>query len=339
MAKHTGGTELPAHATGGDLAEGLQQIRLGTTATKKPVGVPLKERIRRHSELYILFIPVALVYLVFRYWEIALGFVAVFREMRIGQGIWESPFVGMRNFQMIFENPNVVRTIRNTIEISLYRLFWGFAPPIILAVVFHDMVWMRFKRISQTLVYLPHFFSWVVIYGMVFALFSTGTGFINVLLENLGFQRVEFLLSTRWFRPILIGSDIWKTMGWGSILYMAALTNVDPGLYEAAVIDGAGPLKRIRHISIPSILPVIAFVLTLTIGNILRAGGEQILIFYNEAVFEVADVIETWVVRVGLGRFQFGVGIAVGLFQSVVGLILIVIGNYVSRKVAGRGIW
>lgn len=309
----------------------------GTQQELVPRG--LWERMKRHAELYLLFLPVALVYIIFRYWDISLGFIAVFKEMRVGQDVWASPWVGLDNFRMIFANPNVVRTIRNTIEISLLRLLFGFAPPIILAIIFHDLVWVRFKRVAQTLVYLPHFFSWVVLYGLVFALFSTGSGLINNLLAALGFQRVEFLLSTGWFRPILIGSDIWKSMGWGSILYMAALTNVDPGLYEAAVIDGAGPLKRIRHISIPSILPVIAFVLTLTIGNILRAGGEQILIFYNEAVFEVADVIETWVVRVGLGRFQFGVGIAVGLFQSVVGLILIVIGNSVSRRLAGRGIW
>jgi putative aldouronate transport system permease protein len=307
--------------------------------SRELVKVPLRERIRKHRELYILFIPVALVFIVFRYWEIVLGFIAVFKEMRIGQGLWESPWVGLRNFRMIFENPNVIRTIRNTVEISLLRLVFGFAPPILLAIIFHDLVWVRFKRVAQTLVYLPHFFSWVVVYGLVFSLFSTGSGLINSTLAALGLDRIEFLMSTRWFRPILIGSDIWKTMGWGSILYMAALTNVDPGLYEAAVIDGAGPVRRVIHISIPSILPVIAFVLTLTIGNILRAGGEQILIFYNEAVFEVADVIETWVVRVGLGRFQFGVGIAVGLFQSIVGLMLILVGNAVSRKATGRGIW
>lgn len=339
MVRPTVGTDTPGTPTGEMQAEAVHGMQAGSIETIKPLGVPLKERIRRHAELYILFIPVALIYFVFRYFEIGLGFVAVFREMRIGQGVFDSPWVGLDNFRTIFADPNIFRTIRNTIEISVLRLIFGFFPPMILAIIFHDLVWRRFKRVAQTLVYLPHFFSWVVLYGMVFALFSTGTGLINVMLSNLGFQRIEFLLSTSWFRPILIGSDIWKSMGWGSILYMAALTNVDPGLYEAAVMDGAGPLRRIRHISIPSILPVIAFVLILSIGNILRESGEQILIFYNEAVFEVADVIETWVVRVGLGRFRYGVGIAVGLFQSVVGLILIVTGNFISRKLVGWGIW
>ncbi len=339
MAKPAVGTGTQGSPTGDVHAEAAAGMQAGSVETYKPLGVPLKERLRRHWELYMLFIPVALIYIVFRYFEIGLGFIAVFREMRIGQGVFDSPFVGLENFRTIFDDPNIVRTIRNTIEISLLRLVFGFFPPMILAIIFNDLVLRRFKRISQTLVYLPHFFSWVVLYGMVFALFSTGTGVINVLLSNLGFERIEFLLSTRWWRPILIGSDIWKSMGWGSILYMAALTNVDPGLYEAAVIDGAGPLRRVRHISIPSILPVIAFVLILSIGNILRESGEQVLIFYNQAVFEVADVIETWVVRVGLGRFRYGVGIAVGLFQSVVGLILIVTGNFVSKKLVGWGIW
>ena len=229
--------------------------------------------------------------------------------------------------------------IRNSVEISVLRIVVGFAPPIILAIMFHDMVLPWFKKTTQTIVYTPHFFSWVVIWGMVFAVFSTGTGLINNLIEWLGFERVEFLLSKRWFRPILIGSALWKELGWGTILYLAALATVDPQLYEAAVLDGAGPLKRIRYVTLPSILPVVTFVLCINLGHLLLAGYEQVLLFYNSAVYEVADIIETWIYRVGLSRQQFSIGTAMGLFQSFIGMILILASNFLAKRYTGRGIW
>ena len=237
----------------------------------------LGRRIVEHRTLFLLFIPVLVYYVLLRYWPISLAWIIAFKDLKLGLGIVNSPWVGLQNFREIFSDPDILRVIRNSVEISVLRIVVGFAPPIILAIMFHDMVLPWFKKTTQTIVYIPHFFSWVVIWGMVFAVFSTGTGLINNLIEWLGFERVEFLLSKRWFRPILIGSALWKELGWGTILYLAALATVDPQLYEAAVLDGAGPLKRIRYVTLPSILPVVTFVLCINLGHLLagrlRAGA------------------------------------------------------------------
>jgi putative aldouronate transport system permease protein len=229
--------------------------------------------------------------------------------------------------------------IRNTIEIGMLRIVFGFVPPILLAILFHDMAIAWFKKTTQTIVYIPHFFSWVIIWGIVFAVFATGNGLINNIRSFVGLERMEFLLSQGAFRPILIGSAIWKELGWGTIIYLAALSTVDPQLYDAAVIDGAGPIARIRHITFPTILPVVSFVLCLNFGFVLYAGGEQVLLFYNPAVYEVGDIIDTWIYRVGLRQLELSLGAAMGLFQSFFGVLTVVAANYVARRYTGRGIW
>jgi putative aldouronate transport system permease protein len=299
----------------------------------------LSQRIVDHRVLYLLFVPVAAYYILIRYWPIALSWIVSFKDLKIGLGVWNSAWVGLRNFHDIFTDNEILRVIRNSLEISLLRIGVGFLPPIVLAILFHDLSTRWFRKAAQTVVYIPHFFSWVVIYGLVFALFSTGTGLVNNAMEALGLKRVEFLLSAGAFRPILIGSALWKELGWGTIIYLAALSTVDPELYEAAVLDGAGPIKRIIHITFPSILPVVTFVLCINLGFILFAGGEQVLLFYNPAVYQVADIIDTWVYRVGLARMQFSIGTAVGLFQSFIGVATIVAANAVAKRFTGRGIW
>jgi putative aldouronate transport system permease protein len=299
----------------------------------------LGERMWDHRTLYLLFLPVLAYYILIRYWPIALAWIVSFKDLKIGLGIWNSKWVGLANFRDIFMDSEILRVIKNSFEISLLRLGFGFLPPIVLAIVFHDMNSQWFKKATQTVVYIPHFFSWVVIYGIVFAIFSTGTGLVNNVFAALGLERVEFLMNKHAFRPILIGSAIWKELGWSTIIYLAALSTVDPQLYEAAVLDGAGPLKRIRYITLPSILPVITFVLCINLGFILFAGGEQILLFYNNAVYDVADIIDTWVYRVGLARMQFSIGTAVGLFQSFFGMITIIVANALAKRYTGRGIW
>lgn len=299
----------------------------------------LGERIRAHAVLYLLFTPVLLYFVLIRFWPIALSVIVSFKDLRLGLGIWNSPWIGFQNFQKIFSDPEILNVIKNTIEISLLRLGVGFIPPIFLAIMFHDMNTRWFKRTTQTIVYIPHFLSWVVIYGLVFALFATGTGFINNVIRFFGGDSVEFLLNKRAFRPLLVGSALWKGLGWGTIIYLAALSGVDPGLYEAAIIDGAGPLKRIRHITFPSILPVVTFVFTITLGFLLFAGGEQVLLFYNYAVYDVADIIDTWIYRVGLSRFQLSIGTAMGFIQSTFGMVLLIVANYLARRYTDRGIW
>jgi putative aldouronate transport system permease protein len=300
---------------------------------------PIWKKIKQHRALYLMFLPVVLYYLVFRYWPIGLAWIVAFKDLKLGSGVFESAWVGFDNFRVMFEDPEIVNVLYNTVEISFLRIVVGFVPPIVLAIMLHDLASKKLRVWIQSAVYIPHFFSWVIIYGIVFAFFSTGTGFVNNILEGLGFSRFEFFLSEGWFRPLLIGSALWKEIGWSTIIYLAALSTVDPQLYEAAAIDGAGPMKRIWAITLPSILPVITFVLCINLGSILFAGGEQILLFYNKAVLDTADVIETWVYREGLSRLQFSVGTAVGLFQSVIGLFFIVAGNALSKRYTGRGIW
>lgn len=295
--------------------------------------------IKRHRLLYVMFLPVFVYFILLRYWPIVLSWIVAFKDLKIGAGVFNSKWVGLQNFQIIFSDPDLLKVIQNTFEISFLRLLFGFVPPILLAIFFHDLVAEKYKKVCQTLVYIPHFFSWVIIYGFVFAFFSTGPGFVNNVISMFGYEKIDFLVSTNWFRPILIGSGVWKELGWGTIIYMAAMSTIDVSQYEAAKIDGAGPLSRIIHITFPSILPVISFVLSINLGFILFAGGEQILLFYNSSVYDVADVIDTWVYRIGLGSMRYSIGTAVGLFQSFIGMIMILISNYLSKRFTGNGIW
>lgn len=296
-------------------------------------------RASRYLSLYLLFIPIVAYLVVFRYWPILSGFILSLKDYKIAEGILGSPFIGLENYLKVFSHPQILRALHNTIEISLLRLAVGFFPPILLAILLYDMVLVRLRKAYQTLLFVPHFFSWVVVFGIVTALFSRSTGLVNHLLTLFGQPGVDFLLSKAWFRPILVGSAIWKEVGWSTIIYTAALTGIDRELYEAAAIDGAGPIRRIRYISIPGIMPIITFVLVISVGGILRAGGEQILLFYNNATLPVADVLETWTLRIGLGQFQYNLGNTVGIIQSTIGLVLVIITNSVSRRYFGRSIW
>lgn len=313
----------------------LPKVKLKREPEKK---LSLKKALSKYWSLYIILAIIMLYYVIFNYIPIIMGVIISFKKMRIGSNISRAPWVGLDNYIYVLKDPEIWNVVKNTLQISVLRLFWGFWPPIVLAICIFDLMSVRFKKISQTIVYIPYFFSWVIVYGIVFAFFS-GNGLINSFLGILGFEHVDFLMSTNAFRPMLIGSQIWKGVGWGTILYFAALTNVNPELYEAAKIDGAGPLTRIRVITLPTIMPIITFSLIMALGSILNNDFEQILMFYNPAVYEVADIIDTWVYRVGLGKMQYGIGSAVGLMKAFISLILIVSANSISKKTSGRGMW
>ncbi len=297
-----------------------------------------KKSFAKYKSLYIIMFIVMLYYFVFHYIPIFMGAAISFKELKVGSSISAAKWVGMQNYKFIFTDSDVLRVISNTLEISVLRLLWGFWPPIVLAIAIFDIIDVTYKKVCQTIVYVPHFFSWVIVYGIVFAFFSSN-GIVNILMKNLNQDGIPFLTSKNWFRPLLVGSQIWKSMGWGTILYFAALTNVDPQLYEASKIDGAGPLKRIQVITIPAIMPIIVFNLILSLGYILNNDFEQILMFYNAAVYDVADIIETWVYRIGIGKRQYSIGSAVSILKAGISLILIVGCNYAARKVAGRSLW
>lgn len=304
----------------------------------KESKLTILQSIKKYKSLYIIMFIIMSYYFVFHYIPIFMGVAISFKELKVGSTIIGAPWVGVENFRYIFSDPDILNVIMNTLEISVMRLLWGFWPPIILAIAIFDIINVKYKKICQTIVYVPHFFSWVIVYGIVFAFFSSN-GMVNIILKSLGADYIPFLTSKEWFRPLLVGSQVWKSMGWGTILYFAALTNVDPQLYEAAKVDGAGPLKRIQIITIPAIMPIIVFNLILSLGSILNNDFEQILMFYNAAVYDVADIIESWVYRVGIGKMQYSIGSAVSILKAGISLLLIVTCNYTARKVSGRSLW
>ncbi len=295
-------------------------------------------QIQKYWFLYVLFIPVLMYYIVFRYYPIVVQMLLAFKQYKLSLGVLESPWVGLDNFRYVFGLADFYNVLGNTIIISLLRIIFGFFPPIILAILLFDLRSSWLRRFSQTILYIPHFFSWVIIYGIVYAMFSN-TGLINQLLMSVGMTEQNFLMAPEWFRPLVIGSGIWKEIGWGTIIYLAALTSIDPSIYDAAKVDGAGPMQRIRHITLPGIRSVVVFLFTLSLGSVLNAGVEQILLFYSPATYEVGDIIDTFVFRQGLNQLQYSMATAVGLFQSLIGLVLILTANSLARKYAGTGIW
>jgi putative aldouronate transport system permease protein len=315
------------HTTGANsiLASGVRRSSLGI-------------RLRRYWFLYLLFVPVVVYYIIFRYYPIALQGILAFKQYKLSLGIWDSPWVGFDNFAYAFSRPDFGNVLANTVIISLLRIAFGFFPPIVLAILLFDLRSSLLRRVSQTILYIPHFFSWVIIYGIVFAMLSN-TGMVNQLIVALGGTEQNFLMAPEWFRTLIVGSGVWKEIGWGTIIYLAALTAIDPSLFEAAKMDGAGPLQRIRHITLPGIRPVVVFLFTLSLGSVLNAGVEQVLLFYSPATYEVGDIIDTFVFRQGLNQLQYSMATAVGLFQSVIGLVLILTANQLAKKFAGTGIW
>jgi putative aldouronate transport system permease protein len=299
----------------------------------------LKVRLKRYIPLYLFILIPVIYFFVYHYYPIVLQFILSFKDYTISGGIWDSKWVGLQNYEVIFGSYQFIRLIKNTIVISVLRLLVGFAPPIILAIMLFDLTSTRFRRISQSIIYIPHFFSWVVIYAIMYAMFAVN-GYLNNIIAFFGMSKISFLMDTGWFYPILIGSGVWKEVGWGTIIYLAALSNIDTQLFDAAKVDGAGPIQRIIHITIPGILPIVVFLFTLSIGGILsNAGMEQILLFYTPANYSVSDVIDTWVYRIGLNEFRYSLASAVSQFKSVIGLIMVILCNNLAIKISGRGLW
>lgn len=299
----------------------------------------LAKKLKRYRVLYLLILLPLLYYIIYRYYPMLLQIVLSFKQYRILGGVWNSPWVGFDNFLALFKSLEFQRIIVNTIRISVLRLLVGFFPPILLSIMLFDMSSSSYRRISQSVLYIPHFFSWVIVYALVFALFSN-TGWVNSVITIFGGEPRDFLIDTKFFLPLLIGSGLWKEFGWSTIIYLAALTGINTELFEAAKIDGAGPLRRIWHITLPGITPVIVFVLTISLGSLMSSvGTEQILLFYSPATYSIGDVMGTWVFRQGLGQLKYSLGAAVSLFEATVGLILVLICNRTAKKVAGVGIW
>lgn len=297
----------------------------------------LVRELYRHRYLLLLMLPGIVYFVVFRYVPIY-GAVLAFKEYDVHQGILFSPWVGLKHFRRLFEQHDVARVFWNTVEISVLRIAFGFPMPIILALLLNEIFNTRFKRTVQTISYLPHFLSWVVVAGLITELLSR-RGIYGYVVRLLDLDSTVLLTSQVWFIPILIVSDIWKEIGYGTIIYLATMSSINPELYEAAVVDGASRWRRAISITLPGILPVIAILLVLRMANILDAGFDQIFNLYNPLVYEIADIIDTYIYRVGLQGFEFEFGTAVGLTKNVIGLVLVLAVDRIVRRFTGYGLW
>ena len=297
------------------------------------------EYIKRNKTLYYMLTPAITLMLIFNFLPM-IGIIIAFQDFNIVEGILKSKIIGFENFINMFSSEEFYRIFKNSISFSLLRLFWSFPFPILLAVLLNEMGNLRYKKFSQTVLYLPHFVSWVVISGIIINILSPDVGLVNYIFVNwLGKESVAFLQKPELFRGIVISAGIWKEAGWGTIIYLAAMTGIDQDLYEAARIDGAGRINRIRYITIPCILPTIIVLLILNTGNLMRNGFEQIFLLYSPSVYSVADVFETYTYRLGIQGGKFSYTSAIGIFQSVVGLIMIKITNFIANKSGERGIY
>ncbi|TBL68352.1 sugar ABC transporter permease [Paenibacillus thalictri] len=296
-------------------------------------------RVWSYRAFYLMLAPGLIWYIVYKYFPMY-GIIIAFKDFDILSGIMSSPWADpwYKHFKQFFESPYFAQLLTNTFLISVYKIFFGMVPPIALALLLHECRIGWLKRLVQMLSYMPHFLSWVIIYGILIAFLSQSSGLFNRWIVESGGQSIPFLTSTDWFRSILVGSDIWQNLGWGAIIYLAAISGIDPTLYEAGRVDGAGRLRMMWSITLPGIRNVIILLLILKLGHILDAGFEQIYILYNIQVYPVSDIIDTWVFRTGLEQMNFSMGAAVGLFKSLIGFILVVAANQIAKR-WGEGIW
>jgi putative aldouronate transport system permease protein len=295
-------------------------------------------RIKRYKYLYLLFLPVLVWYIMFRYVPMY-GIIIAFKNYNVFTGIGKSPWAGFLYFKQFFESMFFWRLLRNTFLISLYGLFFGFPAPIVLALLFNELKNGLFKRVTQTISYLPHFISTVVIVSMFVEFLSPSRGLINNLMAAVGMDRIYFLGDPKYFRPIFTIMNIWRGIGWGTIIYLAALTGINPELYEAAIIDGCNRFKQTIHVTLPGIANTIIIMLIFRIGDLLSVGSESIILMYNPAIYETSDVISTYVYRRGLVEAQYSFGAAVGLFDAIIGLALIGIANTLAKRYSETSLW
>jgi putative aldouronate transport system permease protein len=293
---------------------------------------------RKHKYLYLMILPVVIYYALFHYVPMY-GALIAFKDYRVAQGFLESPWVGFKHFQSFFDSYYFGRLLKNTLLLNVYQLLFAFPAPIIFALLINEISGRFFKRMVQTITYLPHFISLIIICGMI-TQFVAREGVLMDLLVWFGMDRTALLAHPEYFRTVYIVSDIWQTVGWSSIIYLAAITGINPELYEAAKIDGANRWKMTLNITLPGIAPIIIILFILKIGHMLDIGFEKIILLYNPNTYVTADVINTFVYRKGLGAsFEFSYATAVGLFQSAVNFLLLIVANKISRKLSESSLW
>jgi len=294
-------------------------------------------RMGRHKMHYLMLAPAMLLLLLFSYRPM-LGIVIAFKDYFPGRDMWSCEWVGLANFEFM-KYREFANAMGNTLAITALKLVFGFPAPILLALMFNEVQNARFKKITQSIAYLPHFMSWIVVAYILEALLSPSVGLVNQVIASMGGTRITFLAKSEYFRAIITLSSVWKEVGWGTIIYLAAITSIDLSLYEAAEVEGASKLQQIRHITLPCIMPTISVLLVLNIPNILNAGMDQILPLMNNANLSVSDVLDTYIMRNGLQQGNYSVSTAAGLMSSVVKLLLLLLTNNVSKRLGGDGIF
>lgn len=293
-----------------------------------------KEKLKREIPLYIMLFPAVVITIIYSYGPM-IGNVIAFQRFLPGKGLFGSPYVGLDNFLYMFKMPNIWSVLYNTIFISLMKMVMGIVVPVTVALLLNEVISNTFKRIVQTIIYLPYFLSWVILSGILITILSPSDGVVNQVLGVFGIKPIFFLGDARIFPYTIVVTDVWKNFGFGTIIYLSALTSVNPNLYESAVIDGANRWQQTKHITLPGISTTVVLLSVLSMGNILNAGFEQILNLYSPIVYSTGDVIDTLVYRTGMQNYQYGVATAVGLMKSLVAFIMIAFSNQLARRIAG----
>jgi len=315
------------------MSNAVNQAPAALTAmhAEKAAVLKRRRRLKQNIPLFLMLLPVIVYYILFKYWPMG-GMVIAFKDYNFADGILHSPWVGLKNFKTLFSSPNTLQIIWNTFWLSLLNLVVGFPVPIVLAIMLNEVRRAWYKRWVQTIVYLPYFFSWVIVAGIVLELFATDYGTVNKVLKLFSIEPITFLYEAHSWIAIFLAAGIWKEMGFSTIVYLAALTTIDPALYESAGMDGASKWRQIWHITLPGIRHTIILLLILAMGRVMEVGFDQVYNLQNSAVADVSEVISTYIYKIGLGSSQFSLTTAMGLFESVISCTLVLLANRIARK-------
>lgn len=293
---------------------------------------------KKYFALFVMFLPAIIYFFIFKYVPMY-GVTLAFKDFNIKAGILGSEWVGWKHFEKLMRTDTFTRALRNTIIISIYKIAVGFPIPIVLALLLNEVRNLRLKKAIQTISYLPHFLSWIILAGVFSQILSPSTGIINYILGLFGVGPIFFMADNAWFRSVITFTSAWQGAGWGSIVYIAAISGINPEYYEAAECDGATRFQKMFKITLPMLAPTIAVLFILRVGNVLEAGFDQVFNMYCAAVYETGDILETYVYRTGIGEMNYSLGTAVGLFKNTIGFGLVILTNFASKKLSGSGVW
>jgi len=296
------------------------------------------QKLKRQSPLHLMLIPAIIVLLIYCYYPMV-GIVIAFQKFIPVKGLFGSDWIGFGNFRYVMKMPDIEQVLFNTVYIASMKILLGLIVPIIIAILLNELKNMFIKRGVQTLIYLPHFLSWVILGGILIDLLSPSEGIVNQVFQAVGMDTVFFLGSNKWFPFVLILSDVWKEFGFSTIVFLAAITGINPALYEAAVVDGANHIRQVWHVTIPGMVPIIVLMATLSLGNVLNAGFDQVFNLYSPSVYQSGDILDTLIYRIGLLDAQFGVATAIGLFKSLVSFILIALSYFLAYRLVNYRIF